>query len=69
MQIQFMLLNVLTACLAPCVNSFVHVVMYSYYFLSGMGPAVQKYLWLKKYIHYHVTVGELSHTISIALLH
>nr|XP_018901840.1 PREDICTED: elongation of very long chain fatty acids protein AAEL008004-like [Bemisia tabaci] len=31
-------------------NSFVHVVMYTYYFLSALGPQVQKYLWWKKYI-------------------
>ncbi|CAH0384642.1 unnamed protein product [Bemisia tabaci] len=31
-------------------NAFVHVVMYSYYFLSALGPSVQKYLWWKKYI-------------------
>lgn len=32
------------------INSFVHVVMYSYYFLAAMGPHVQKHLWWKKYI-------------------
>jgi hypothetical protein len=32
------------------VNSFIHVVMYSYYALSALGPNVQKYLWWKKYI-------------------
>jgi hypothetical protein len=32
------------------VNSFVHVVMYSYYFLSSFGPKIHKYLWWKKYI-------------------
>ncbi|CAB3228025.1 unnamed protein product [Arctia plantaginis] len=31
-------------------NSFVHVVMYSYYLLSGLGPRFQKYLWWKKYV-------------------
>ncbi|XP_018574662.1 elongation of very long chain fatty acids protein AAEL008004-like [Anoplophora glabripennis] len=31
-------------------NTFVHVVMYSYYFLAALGPKVQKYLWWKKYI-------------------
>ncbi|XP_061692320.1 elongation of very long chain fatty acids protein 5 [Syngnathoides biaculeatus] len=33
----------------PCLNSFVHVVMYSYYGLSAI-PAVRPYLWWKKYI-------------------
>lgn len=31
-------------------NSFVHVVMYTYYLLTAMGPQYQKYLWWKKYI-------------------
>ncbi|XP_068630459.1 very long chain fatty acid elongase 7-like [Battus philenor] len=31
-------------------NSAVHVVMYSYYLLSGLGPRFQKYLWWKKYV-------------------
>ncbi|XP_075970163.1 very long chain fatty acid elongase 7-like [Anticarsia gemmatalis] len=31
-------------------NSIVHVVMYSYYLLSGLGPRFQKYLWWKKYV-------------------
>ncbi|XP_003745977.1 elongation of very long chain fatty acids protein 7 [Galendromus occidentalis] len=33
-----------------CLNSMVHIVMYSYYFLSSLGPEVQKYLWWKKYL-------------------
>ncbi|XP_066965721.1 very long chain fatty acid elongase 7-like [Macrobrachium rosenbergii] len=31
-------------------NSFVHVVMYSYYLLAAMGPRIRPYLWWKKYI-------------------
>lgn len=31
-------------------NTFIHTLMYSYYFLSGLGPAVQKYLWWKRYL-------------------
>jgi hypothetical protein len=31
-------------------NSFVHVVMYSYYLLAAMGPKFQKYLWWKKHL-------------------
>lgn len=31
-------------------NTFVHVVMYGYYFLAGLGPKFQKYLWWKKYV-------------------
>ncbi|XP_065212276.1 very long chain fatty acid elongase 4-like isoform X2 [Planococcus citri] len=32
------------------INSSVHVVMYGYYFLSALGPEMQKYLWWKRYI-------------------
>jgi len=31
-------------------NCFVHVVMYSYYFLAALGPWIQPYLWWKRYI-------------------
>uniref|UniRef100_A0A1A7WF25 Elongation of very long chain fatty acids protein 7 n=1 Tax=Iconisemion striatum TaxID=60296 RepID=A0A1A7WF25_9TELE len=31
-------------------NCFVHVVMYTYYGLTAMGPNYQKYLWWKKYL-------------------
>jgi elongation of very long chain fatty acids protein 7 len=31
-------------------NALVHIVMYFYYFLSAMGPSVQKYLGWKKYL-------------------
>ncbi|CAF0968056.1 unnamed protein product, partial [Brachionus calyciflorus] len=36
--------------LSCSLNSFIHGVMYSYYGLSSMGSAIQKYLWWKKYI-------------------
>ncbi|UXI19785.1 hypothetical protein NH340_JMT05728 [Sarcoptes scabiei] len=42
--------------LLPCVflflfiNSMIHVIMYSYYALSALGPSIQPYLWWKKYI-------------------
>lgn len=32
------------------VNSFIHVIMYGYYFLSALGPGIQKHLWWKKYL-------------------
>lgn len=32
------------------INSFVHIIMYTYYLLSAFGPRVQPYLWWKKYI-------------------
>ena len=31
-------------------NSIVHVIMYSYYFLAALGPGFQRYLWWKKYL-------------------
>lgn len=41
--------SVLAAALA-FLNCIVHVFMYFYYFLAGLGPEVQKRLWWKKYI-------------------
>ncbi|CAL9696345.1 unnamed protein product [Knipowitschia caucasica] len=32
------------------VNTFVHIIMYSYYGLAAIGPHMQKYLWWKKYL-------------------
>ena len=31
-------------------NSIIHVIMYSYYFLAALGPHMQPYLWWKKYL-------------------
>lgn len=31
-------------------NSFIHVLMYSYYALSTFGPSIAKYLWWKRYL-------------------
>ncbi|KAK7864205.1 hypothetical protein R5R35_004114 [Gryllus longicercus] len=31
-------------------NSFIHVLMYTYYGLSAFGPKVARYLWWKKYL-------------------
>ncbi|KAL3200755.1 hypothetical protein MRX96_013030 [Rhipicephalus microplus] len=33
-----------------CLNSFVHVFMYAYYFLAALGPSVRRFLWWKKYL-------------------
>ena len=41
---------VVAAFFSSTLNSFVHVVMYSYYLLAAMGPRVQRYLWWKKYL-------------------
>ncbi|XP_054156842.1 elongation of very long chain fatty acids protein 7-like [Oppia nitens] len=38
------------ATLFPLLNTLVHIVMYTYYALSALGPSVQKYLWWKRYI-------------------
>lgn len=32
------------------INSTIHVLMYTYYLLSAMGPHMQKYLWWKRYM-------------------
>lgn len=31
-------------------NSFVHIIMYSYYMVAAIGPHMKKYLWWKKYL-------------------
>ena len=35
---------------AALINSSIHVIMYTYYALSSLGPRVQKYLWWKRHI-------------------
>lgn len=50
--------------LGALINSIVHVVMYSYYALSCLGPRVQKYLWWKK----HITHLQLLQ-FSLAIIH
>ncbi|XP_054274999.1 elongation of very long chain fatty acids protein 7-like [Macrosteles quadrilineatus] len=32
------------------INSFVHIIMYTYYLLAALGPRLHPYLWWKKYI-------------------
>jgi len=34
----------------PFLNTGIHTIMYLYYYLSTLGPNVQKYLWWKKYL-------------------
>lgn len=36
--------------LPAMVNAFIHVLMYSYYGLSALGPKIAAYLWWKKYL-------------------
>lgn len=31
-------------------NTFVHIIMYTYYLLAAMGPKYKQYLWWKKYL-------------------
>ncbi|CAB3228029.1 unnamed protein product [Arctia plantaginis] len=50
--------------LVGTLNSFVHVLMYTYYFLAGLGPQYQKYLWWKK----HLTLIQLIQ-FSIIIAH
>ena len=35
---------------AAMFNSFIHIIMYSYYFLAALGPHMQPYLWWKRYL-------------------
>ena len=46
--------SVLSAYFGATLNSFIHVLMYSYYGLSSV-PSMRPYLWWKKYI----TQGQL----------
>lgn len=39
-----------SAFLGPMINAFIHVLMYSYYGLSALGPNVRKFLWWKQYL-------------------
>ncbi|XP_052800747.1 elongation of very long chain fatty acids protein 4-like isoform X2 [Mya arenaria] len=32
------------------INSFIHVIMYTYYGIAALGPQYQKYLWWKRYL-------------------
>lgn len=59
---QFCLISVGHIILVGCLNSFVHILMYTYYFLAGLGPKYQKYLWWKK----HMTLVQL---VSIDLIY
>ncbi|KAH3882565.1 elongation of very long chain fatty acids protein 4-like isoform X1 [Dreissena polymorpha] len=45
------------------INSFIHVIMYTYYGIAALGPQFQKYLWWKRYltiiqlIQFHVGIA------------
>jgi hypothetical protein len=36
--------------IAGLINSVIHVIMYSYYFLSALGPSFKRFLFWKKYV-------------------
>lgn len=39
-----------TGYLVVSLNSFIHIIMYTYYLLAAFGSSMQKYLWWKKYM-------------------
>ncbi|KAH3832237.1 hypothetical protein DPMN_105518 [Dreissena polymorpha] len=46
-------------------NSFIHLVMYTYYFMAALGPRYQKYLWWKKYMTKMQIVSSVSILMTI----
>ena len=44
------ILILFSAYFAVMANSFIHVVMYTYYMLAAVGPHMQPYLWWKKHL-------------------
>ncbi|XP_064472830.1 very long chain fatty acid elongase 7-like [Ornithodoros turicata] len=49
--------------MAICVNSFVHIIMYSYYFLSLLGPSARRYLWWKR----HLTQIQIAQFVIVSV--
>ena len=52
---------------AAMINSSVHVVMYTYYFLAAFGPRFKKYLWWKKYLTM-LQLGQFLTIIALAVV-
>uniref|UniRef100_A0A131YIQ0 Elongation of very long chain fatty acids protein n=1 Tax=Rhipicephalus appendiculatus TaxID=34631 RepID=A0A131YIQ0_RHIAP len=50
-----------------CINCLVHVIMYSYYFLSSFGPALQPYLWWKRYLT-QIQIAQLAFFVVYAIV-
>lgn len=46
----FVFLPIHSAFFIGLLNTYVHIVMYSYYGLAALGPHMQKYLWWKRYL-------------------
>lgn len=44
-------------------NTFIHILMYTYYLLAAMGPKLQPYLWWKKYL----TVFQMIQFIAVMI--
>ncbi|CRK90395.1 CLUMA_CG004022, isoform A [Clunio marinus] len=44
-------------------NTFIHVVMYTYYMLAAFGPKMKKYLWWKRYL----TIMQMVQFIAIII--
>lgn len=49
-------------------NSLVHVIMYSYYLLSSLGPWIQPYLWWKRYLTQFQIVSIISDLTYVTFL-
>lgn len=47
------------------INSFVHIIMYTYYMMAAMGPQYQKYLFWKKHITTLQMVSKIYKNITI----
>ncbi|KAL3868979.1 hypothetical protein ACJMK2_041724 [Sinanodonta woodiana] len=47
-------------------NTFVHIIMYSYYGLTAVGPEIQKYLWWKK-IPYSAAAGMYAQFFAVII--
>lgn len=56
------------ATLPGSINSFIHVIMYFYYFLAALGPQMQPYLWWKKYLT-RMQMVSMREVHSILLMH
>ncbi|XP_014272635.1 very long chain fatty acid elongase 1 [Halyomorpha halys] len=46
------------------INACSHLIMHIYYFMSGLGPTLQKYLYLKKY----VTIIQIIEIVSLVIM-
>lgn len=61
--ISYFIIFLHVAVLGALINCFIHVVMYTYYALSSLGPAFQKYLWWKKHITHMQLVSDSNFSL------